>query len=432
MSQRIFRAGAAMVELTPENKLPNYNGILIGPSPEASPLMCHAVVFDDGETQGAIVSCDATFIDRGLLLLIRDECSRATGILGSQIMVAATHTHSAPAVCPSFLTGAVSDPLYFDSFVSKIVWTLVQAQNDLKDALLVSGVCPAPGWEINRRLLRPSGLVVMSWSPNADPSYPPAGPVDSEMPFLAFEDPQGCPIAFVINYACHNNCTNGVYHGDIGGRMGESLRATLGLEIPTLFLEAPCADIIWKGKEPCNLNQDALAREIGKTAVKHLDVLYRKAPRQKVDRLIIRQEVLDISDRSWEESTFCNDFCRGEDTAAQEFARRRYDPEEAAIKNRGHTTCPVEIMGISFGDTAICTNPAELFVAYGIEIRKRSPFGVTLVSELTNGYCGYVPTKKAFAEQGYETHRTLFTSRLIKEAGRLITEKSVLMLEGLR
>ena len=95
---------------------------------------------------------------------------------------------------------------------------------------------------------------------------------------------------------------------------------------------------------------------------------------------------------------------------------------------RGATVCPVEIQALSFGDTVLCTNPAELFVVFGIEIRKRSPFRVTLVSELTNGYCGYVGTEEAFDQQGYETHRTVYTCRLAKTAGRQLTETSVAML----
>ena len=101
------------------------------------------------------------------------------------------------------------------------------------------------------------------------------------------------------------------------------------------------------------------------------------------------------------------------------------------MKARGDTTCPVEIMGISFGDTAIVTNPAELFAAFGIEIKERSPFDVTLVAELTNGYCGYVGTEKAFEEQGYEVHRTVYTSRLSKDSGRRMTDGSVQILEEL-
>ena len=245
------------------------------------------------------------------------------------------------------------------------------------------------------------------------------------MPFLAFEEPSGRPIAFAVNYACHNNCVGGVYHGDIGGRMGDALRDTLGEDVATPFLEAPCGDVIWRGAKQGDLRGDPLARKFGQAMAERLVPAYHAGARRPVERVAIRQEVLEIPDRSWEASTFCRDLCRGDSEQARALARRRYDPEEAAVKARGTTVCPVEVQGISFGDTAICTNPAELFVSFGIEIRKRSPFEVTLVSELTNGYCGYVPTEEAFAQQGYETHRTVYTSRLAKDGGRRITEASM-------
>mgnify|MGYP004328759535 CR=1 FL=1 len=65
----------------------------------------------------------------------------------------------------------------------------------------------------------------------------------------------------------------------------------------------------------------------------------------------------------------------------------------------------------------------------GLEIRRRSPFPVAFVASLTNGYCGYVPTEEAFEQQGYETHRTVYTSRLEKGAGRRIVEASVEAME---
>lgn len=70
---------------------------------------------------------------------------------------------------------------------------------------------------------------------------------------------------------------------------------------------------------------------------------------------------------------------------------------------------------IAIGDVAVSCNSAELITELGIEIKRRPPFRLTIISELTNGYCGYVTTEHAFALKGYETHRTVFTSRLAEE-----------------
>ena len=115
----------------------------------------------------------------------------------------------------------------------------------------------------------------------------------------------------------------------------------------------------------------------------------------------------------------------------REAQRHRYDPEEAAVLARGATSCPVELTAISFGEVALVTNPAELFVEFGIEIKERSPFKTTIVAELTNGYCGYVGPEDAFALGGYEVQRTVYTCRLSKESGRRMTDATVNLLEAL-
>ena len=92
--------------------------------------------------------------------------------------------------------------------------------------------------------------------------------------------------------------------------------------------------------------------------------------------------------------------------------------------------CDVEFQAIAFGEVAIVTNPAELFSIYGVKIKQASPFEVTFVASLTNGYCGYVPTVGAFRHGGYETYRTVYTSRLAKDAGDRILQESIELLRA--
>ena len=116
---------------------------------------------------------------------------------------------------------------------------------------------------------------------------------------------------------------------------------------------------------------------------------------------------------------------RGSSAAARESFEHRYGPEKTAVRERGDTTCDVEIQAIAFGDIAIVTNPAELFSIYSVKIKEASPFRVTFVSELSNGYCGYVPTPDAFPHGGYETYRTVYTARLAKDGGDRIMQESI-------
>ena len=45
---------------------------------------------------------------------------------------------------------------------------------------------------------------------------------------------------------------------------------------------------------------------------------------------------------------------------------------------------------------------------------------------------GYVPTERAFENGGYETHRSVFTSRLARNAGSIIVDNCALTLERCR
>lgn len=245
-----------------------------------------------------------------------------------------------------------------------------------------------------------------------------------EVPFIAFEGEDGA-IAVALSYACHNHCVSSEYHSDIAGCAEAALGRALGTEVPLLFYEGACADVMWRGGTPPPVEGGELARRIGGDLVRSLVPAWREAPRQQGVEVAMASEVLEIRDRSWEESTFCHDGCRGEGEEDRRFPRRRYDPEEAAVRQRGETVCPVAVQAIAFGEAVFCAHPAELFVVLGLEIKQRSPFPVPFTASLTNGYCGYVPTEEAFEQQGYETHRTVYTSRLEKGAGRRIVEASV-------
>ena len=76
-------------------------------------------------------------------------------------------------------------------------------------------------------------------------------------------------------------------------------------------------------------------------------------------------------------------------------------------------------------DIAIAANPSEFFVELGMAVKAQSPFKHTLVSTLTNGNVGYVPTRQAFVDGGYEVKKYPENSFLDVDAGEQMVAASV-------
>jgi hypothetical protein len=75
---------------------------------------------------------------------------------------------------------------------------------------------------------------------------------------------------------------------------------------------------------------------------------------------------------------------------------------------------PIGVIGIA--DVRIVTFAGEPFTAYGESTRALTGGKFTLTLALTNGYQGYLPHARAFAQGGYEAANSHFTPTLQKQA----------------
>ena len=436
------RAGACTVNITP-SRLDSWGGrALARNEAEDSDLLAHAVVFSDGDATGVVVSADLTMIDRDHFLNLRGRIADRSGIPPNHISIAATHTHVAPGLARAWMAAGDDDPdpAYAAWVTERLTEAVFKAKGRLRPAVLAVGNAQTESLTFNRRYLRPDGGIDMVFSEDRDPSNPPAGPADPELGYWLFEEPDGAPIALVSSFSVHNHVAGGspvagrplpeFFHRDLGGRMGDAVRSRLGSEIPTVYLTGASGDTSWQDPDvPPPLDGDAAAWKIGTALADTFLADVDGRERRPITDLRFATRVMDIPDRPLSDSRFCDDYCRGGGEGMQEFDRARWRAEAKAIRKIGPTSCEVELGAVSMSGTAVSTNPAELFVEFGLEIKERSPFEVTLISQLTNGWCGYVPTEAAFEQGGYETHRSVRVSRLDKGAGRTITDACVELLK---
>ena len=75
----------------------------------------------------------------------------------------------------------------------------------------------------------------------------------------------------------------------------------------------------------------------------------------------------------------------------------RHQAQNAAA---GKKTIDVEVLGLRVGEFVLVTFPGELGVQIGLNIKKRSPRGLTFVAGCTNGYIYYAPTEEQLGNSG--------------------------------
>ena len=84
---------------------------------------------------------------------------------------------------------------------------------------------------------------------------------------------------------------------------------------------------------------------------------------------------------------------------------------------------PIEAHFIRFGDIAIATNPFELFLNYGNQIRARSKAKQTILIQLACGAAGYLPTLKA--EKGSHYSAYVSSGYAGHEGGDLLVRETI-------
>ena len=89
---------------------------------------------------------------------------------------------------------------------------------------------------------------------------------------------------------------------------------------------------------------------------------------------------------------------------------------------------PIKLGIYAFGDISFAAAPYEMFAAHGMQIKDGSPYKMTFVATCANGAEGYLPTEYAFQFGCYESH----TSRFTGDTGTKCAETFISMMETMK
>lgn len=398
-------AGAAKVDVTPApDKLPK------GMEGIHDRLFARAIVVGDGRTRAALITVDVGGLSTDTWSHISAKAGRMLGIPASQVMLTATHTHSAP-------------PLSGAAFEDQVMQAVQQAAAAAQPARVGYGT-GVSYINVNRNIIDPA---THRWweGPNYD------GPSDKTVAVVKFDNLAGKPIAVYYNYAVHA-VVNGQLDqvsGDIPGATSAYIEDSLGDGAVAVWSEGAAGD-----QNPIYFQQTYDLRDIrikdyakrgqdisnamppgGQGLNKQDPQVVKLMNQQKQMALsmgqMLGEEVLHVGRAGLERPVASADIWGGQSVVTCP-GRRRTDSGRAGYPGVyvDGPDVPLRLSLLKIGDIVIGGVDGEVFNSIATRLKQQSPYKHTMMATLTNGMApsGYIPNDAAF---GYNTFEVV-SSRL--------------------
>jgi hypothetical protein len=266
-----------------------------------------------------------------------------------------------------------------------------------------------------------------------------AGPTDPQVGVVGAWDADGRLLGAIVNFACHATTNPGGISANWPGEMERTVQGALRTGVPIVFLAGASGDVTQVDNLSPYVRPDQktwmqmVGGRIGVEAVKVL----LSAPRGAEATIEARQKTWHVSRRKpapervarAREIVAAGKPARG-DLTEWTFARETVLLDAILARE---PKVEVEVQALQLGPALFVSSPAEYFVAFGLEIKRGSPFPFTFPVSLANGCVGYVPTEEAFGPSGggYETRLT-FYSNLEITAGRQFADAGLELANQLR
>lgn len=460
----VFRAGAATGNITPDLGTLIIGGFSPTPAREIhDELHVRTLVLDDGNQQLAIVVCD----NLGLPREVCDEAKRLireqSGLDGSQVMIASTHTHSAPtsgtetSFGPNGGKPELAAPnghfTSYQSFLARRIADSVQiALQRLEPAKLGYGVGREPSEVFNRRWYirdesdrrNPFGGVdqVRMNPPSGSPGLlNPAGPTDPDINFISVQSLEGRPIALLASYSLHyvGGVPQGVVSADYFGRFCARISQMISpFPASTPFVamlgngtSGDINNIDFRKKRPVQKPYTQMERVANRVAAE-IYRIYQTLEHSAEIRLNLRYEELRANSRK----PTAEMVERARTVLKRPAGTTLWHPREIDYARRvlqraevpDQVDLPLQVFLI--GDVAIMATPVETFAETGLELKAKSPFRNAFVLSMANAYYGYMPSDTQHLLGGYESW--LGTNRVERGTASRITTTLLRFLDEMK
>jgi hypothetical protein len=393
-----LRAGYAKVDVTPAGPVMMGGYDLRGAPSDGiwgnDRLFARALVFEAAGARVAFVEADVIEIQGHDAF--RRMISEATGIPVENILLGDVHNHAAPS------PHAEPKTEWDRQFATGLVKAATQAVTNLQPVRIAAGTGHSR-IAMNRRQVKTADadspltfdennssqsfgkhktdhpVLIHEFGGVVRLGANPLGPIDDAVQIVRVDTAAGRPLAVMIHYACHGTSLGGrnsKISGEWMGRMQEYVeKQSPGLG--SIYLQGAAGDINPRVVGRLDGNEDnveatwALGEEIGREVAR----VYR-----------------ELSPEPWTKPRFQLE-------TTEILLPRRY---RELFQDFTATSVKVPTTAVRIGDLMWTTFPGEMFSDIGKQVKAASPATYAHLMGYTDGYIGYFPEQKAYAEGGYE------------------------------
>jgi hypothetical protein len=218
-------AGVGAADFTPEPGLILQGHLSKNPSHAVLyPLEARAVVFRDNQASVCLITLDVIGIELSMTRAIRQQVSAKTGIAPNHILIAASHTHCAPAMLHNL--AMTPDQHFLKTVESAAVQAAVEASHQPRPVTLGLG-CGSAYFNVNRRPFPGQPQFSVNWG----------GVVDHRVRVLRVDGPDDRPVAVLFHFSCHPTTkvgSEGFISSDYPGVARHEIESVMGC--PALFM----------------------------------------------------------------------------------------------------------------------------------------------------------------------------------------------------
>lgn len=416
-----LEAGTAKRKVTPPVWVPyltsSGNGTNAPFSGVHDDLYARAVVFDNGQNALAVLAVDSIGYDNAVLgpgrnftRLLRECIAQKTGLKPEAVMLAASHTHSAPETIDlSPLRQSPRAVQWLERHLDDLVSTVVEAWSNRAPVRLRYAKAHVKDFARYRRIVLKDGKISRNGPLPAAADVAVPWRVDDELTILYCETDDGKPHSVLLNFTAHPVIAmllpevSADYPGVATAAIEKSLEGAV-----CLFTQGAAGNV--NSPTVSGTFDDVLAagRQLSLVALAQINELKRQPP-FAVDAIAVRSQVCRLDARP---------------CASLEEAKRQVEEKPTPLNRRFArlaaklATDPLEaeVQAMRVGPIRWVSLPGEPFVETGFALKQR---GATFVVGYANGYLGYFPIRPAYAEGGYETDSGVWSRVAAGSAERL-------------